>query len=707
MIGRRAIVLALLLAVVCAGAWGQAVTISPTSLPVGGGQFTIGQQIPTQQLRTNFNDLNAWSISAGSLPPGLNLDPVAGTITGTPTLAGAFTFTVSVFDQELQRQGIPQQYTVYVNTGSPLTLTPLKPPPPGGAVGGNYASFAFQVAGGVPGYTWALQSGTSVNGLKLNASTGLLSGIPQAGGVFPIGITVSDASGAQVSASFNLNVLGISTPPLPGGGIGVPYSQTLTSVGATGPVTWSLGTTGPLPPGLALDPVKGVISGTPTLLGTFPFQVSVTDTAAKLTATQAFSINITSILTVTTTSPLPNGVLGVVYSQTLQASGGTAPYTWSATGLPTWLTLDPATGILSGTPTAGGTSTIAVTVTDAARGTATANLSLTVGALVITPATLPSGTVGVPYPATTLTVAGATVASWTVTVGTLPAGLALDSSTGIISGKPTTAGSSTFTITASFGNRAAVATVVQAFTLVINPLPTLTITGLPTTGVASTQPAATVSLSGGTYPLNITGTMTLTFAPASGGAQPFDAKFASGPPYTANFTITPTPPGNTANVPVMIGTVAGTITITTTNVVDSNGNSIPPPAPVVMTVIPTPPVIKSVIPCAVTLNGFSISVTGYSTPRDMASALFHFTLPTNTQPSTLDVTVPLTTAFAAWYSSPTSNTFGSTFKMTAQFSFTGPPGSTVPFIALTATLTNSKGTSTPPVAGQSSVATCP
>jgi len=244
-------------------------------------------------------------------------------------------------------------------------------------------------------------------------------------------------------------------------------------------------------------------------------------------------------------------------------------------------------------------------------------------------------------------------------------------------------------------------------------LPTVVISGLPTIGVAATQPAATVTLSGGPYALAITGTMTLTFAPAGGGTQASDAKFASGSPYAAIFTIAA---GSSlglfgtasSSVPVMIGTVAGTITITTT-LQDSNGTTLPPPAAVVMTVNPTVPVINAngVIPCAVTSSGFSISVTGRSTPRDMTSALFHFTLPTNTQPPTLDVTVPLTSAFAAWYSSPNSSAFGSTFKMTVQFSYAGPPGSTVPFVAVTATLTNSIGTSTPPVAGQSSVATCP
>ena len=220
-------------------------------------------------------------------------------------------------------------------------------------------------------------------------------------------------------------------------------------------------------------------------------------------------------------------------------------------------------------------------------------------------------------------------------------------------------------------------------------LPTVVISGLPTIGVAATQPTATVSLSA-SYPLTVTGTMTLAFTPTGGSAQTFDAKFANGG-TTTTFTLTPTAP--TASVPVMIGTVAGVIKITTT-ATDSAGNSLAP-VTTTMTVNATVPVVTRVTFGAVTNGTFTISVTGRSTPRDMTSAVFHFALPTNTQPSTLDVTVPLSSAFSAWYGSSSSTTFGSTFTATIQFTFTGPAGSTVPFTAVTVTLTNSVGASNP------------
>lgn len=706
MTARRALLLAVLLAITAAGAWGQGVIISPSSLPVPSGVFTVGQAIPTQQLVTNFpNDPNAWSVLNGSFPPGLILDPAAGTIAGTPTLAGAYTFTVAVTDIELNQTGY-QQYTLFVSLGTPLSLTPLTHP--GAAVGTFYLSATFQVGGGVPGYNWSLPSGTNSDGLTISPSSGQLSGFPQTGGIFPFSVVVTDASGAQASATFTLNVLGISTASLPDGPIGSPYSQTLAVAGGTGPYTWSVTGTSLPPPGLTLSS-QGQITGTPTTSGTFPFQVQVTDSATKLSSSKSFSITIPRGLTITTTS-LPGGTAGTPYpTQTLAATGSTNPLTWTLFGtapLPPGLNLSPQ-GQITGTPTQAGTFPFQVQVTDAATNlSATQALSITItAALTISPATLPNGIVNIPYTATTLTVAGVTISNWVVTVGTLPAGLNLNASTGVVSGTPTAAGSSTFTISATPAAVVAVLPpVVQSFTVVINAAPSVTISGLPSIGVAGTQPSATVSLSGGAYPFTITGTLNLAFAPASGGAQPYDAKFANGSGTTTAFTITP--PATSSSVPVMIGTVAGIITITTTNLLDSNGNTLPLPAPIVITVNPTPPVIQSVVPCAITLTGFTVSVTGYSTPRDMASALFHFTFPTNTQSASADVTVPLTSPFTTWYNSSASNAFGSQFKMTVQFTFTGPPGATVPFTALTATLTNSKGASNA-VAGQAPVATCP
>src|SRR5208283_4784413 len=99
------------------------------------------------------------------------------------------------------------------------------------------------------------------------------------------------------------------------------------------------------------------------------------------TATQALSITINAALTITTTS-LPGGEAGVGYSQTLAASGGTTPYTWSVSAgtLPAGLSLSSA-GVISGTPTTAGTSSFTVQVADSAGGKATQALSITINTI--------------------------------------------------------------------------------------------------------------------------------------------------------------------------------------------------------------------------------------------------------------------------------------------------------------------------------------
>ena len=153
-------------------------------------------------------------------------------------------------------------------------------------------------------------------------------------------------------------------------------------------------------------------------------------------------------------SSLPAGTVSTAYSTPLSASGGTAPYTWSITSgsLPSGLSLS-GTGTISGMPTAAGSSTFTLQVTDSASAPASATASLTitiagVQALTITSTSLPAGTVGVGYSASLAATGGLTPYTWTVLSGNLPQGLSL-SAAGAISGTPTTTGTSTFTVQVS------------------------------------------------------------------------------------------------------------------------------------------------------------------------------------------------------------------------------------------------------------------
>ena len=168
----------------------------------------------------------------------------------------------------------------------------------------------------------------------------------------------------------------ITTTSLPNGKKGIAYSETLTADSETS-VGWSI-TNGTLPAGLVLNTTSGLISGTPTATGTSTFTVKATNAGGD--ATKQLSITIDPPAPVITTASLPNGKKGEAYSQTLTADSET-PVTWGIEGtLPAGLTLNATTGLISGTPTATGTSTFTVKATNAG-GEATKQLSITIDAV--------------------------------------------------------------------------------------------------------------------------------------------------------------------------------------------------------------------------------------------------------------------------------------------------------------------------------------
>jgi formylglycine-generating enzyme required for sulfatase activity len=241
----------------------------------------------------------------------------------------------------------------------------------------------------------------------------------------------------------------ITTESLPGGTVNTAYSQTLAATGDT-PVTWSLAG-GTLPAGLDLA-ANGAITGTPTAANTFGFTVKATNAAG--TDTKSLSITIDTAAGGTapkiSTTTLQSGTVGTAYNQKLAATGGTS-ITWSIDSgtLPTGLTLAETTGAITGTPTTAGTFTFTVNAANAA-GDDTKELSITIATPVaptINTATLPDGTVGTPY-TQTLAATGTAPFTWSLDSGTLPTGLTLGA-TGTITGTPTAAGTSNFTVKAA------------------------------------------------------------------------------------------------------------------------------------------------------------------------------------------------------------------------------------------------------------------
>lgn len=253
-------------------------------------------------------------------------------------------------------------------------------------------------------------------------------------------------------------VLTLTSPPLPNGLVSVAYNTSLAAAGGVAPFTFAV-TSGALPDGLILSST-GVITGTPTTTGTFNFTVTATDVNG-CTGNQAYSITISCGTIALTPTTLPAPAVGVAYNQTLTASGGTAPFTFSVTtgSLPNGLALSSG-GVISGTPTNTGSVTFIITATDinGCPGTRSYTVNVACGTETISPATVPNGTVAVPYNQT-LTAAGGTAPfSFAVVTGALPNGLILVSG-GTITGTPTTPGAFVFTVrvtdaNACTGNRA-------------------------------------------------------------------------------------------------------------------------------------------------------------------------------------------------------------------------------------------------------------
>jgi hypothetical protein len=152
------------------------------------------------------------------------------------------------------------------------------------------------------------------------------------------------------------------------------------------------------------------------------------------------------------TTSLPDGTVGQPYNVALVADGGVAPYTWTLTSgsLPPGMNPLSSAGVVSGTPTSTGHYSFTVKATDAQSNSASANLSITVnasaGTLTITTTTLPIGTINTPYNALLAANGGITPYTWSIASGSLPVGLSLNSSTGLISGTPGAAGLAEFSV---------------------------------------------------------------------------------------------------------------------------------------------------------------------------------------------------------------------------------------------------------------------
>ena len=516
-----------------------------TSSPLPAG--AVGSNYSQALTAAGGSGTYTWAVFAGSLPGGLTLNAATGVISGQPTNTGTPKFEIRVTDGNQDTAAklfsLTINAAIVITTGSPL---------PTGTVGVNYSQ-GLAATGGSGTYTWAVSVGSLPGGLTLNAATGLISGQPTMAIASNFTIQATDTNQATGSKQFALTVnaaIVITTSsPLPQGTVGVNYSQTVAATGGSGTYTWSV-SVGSLPAGLTLNATTGLISGQPTTAIAANFTIQATDTN-QARGSKQFALTINPAIVITTSSPLPKGTVGVIYSQTVAATGGSGTYTWAVSvgSLPGGLTLNATTGLISGQPTAAGTPSFTIQVTDSNQATAAKAFSVTIDAAptITTPSPLPAGQVGIDYSETLTATGGSGQYTWSVSAGSLPAGLSLNSGTGLIGGLPTTAATFNFTIQVTDSNQA---TASQAFVLTINPAAQIT-TVSPNWGNAGKTLQATITGANTNF---VQATTTASFGP---GVSVGGAADGQPGPVTVN-----SPTSATAELAISITATTGPQTVT-------------------------------------------------------------------------------------------------------------------------------------------------
>jgi hypothetical protein len=449
----------------------------------------------------------SWLIESGSLPPGLSLLQ-AGSISGTPSTAGTFNFVVKVADGN--SNSATKALPLIVKSAAPLTITASQLPR--GSVGTTYSQ-NIGASGGQTPYTWSIQSGNLPDGLTLNQS-GIVSGTPERAVTTSFVLKLTDFVNASVTSTLSLTInpavslLAIETQSLADGVVGQDYSQTLKAAGGSSPYRWDL-KTGKLPDGLLLSEA-GVISGVPTTSGEVAFEIRATDQSGQsIIAALSIDVDPPPELTILSPSALPVAAVGVPYRFEFKAAAGTAPYLWVKKKkakfgtLPDGLTLS-SDGILSGTPTIQGLSNFTVLVTDSIERQARKPLTLEVGPppppLAIRTESLPQALQGIQYSTGLEASGGVGPYSWTIDTGALPDGLTMNGN-GVISGRPTTAGSTSFV--ARVKDSLGTSTTKPFFLIVSQPPPPLVIQTISLAETTAERPySQTLQATGGVPPYN-------------------------------------------------------------------------------------------------------------------------------------------------------------------------------------------------------------
>ena len=491
--------------------------ITPTTLPNGTQGTAYSQTLSVSGGTAPYT----FSISSGSLPAGLSLNTGTGVISGNPSANGTFPVTVTATDANSATGA--RAYSLVINGQAPVA----------GALSTTVAAnssanpITLNLSGGAA--TSVAVASAASHGTATASGTSITY-TPTAGysGVDSFTYTATNASGTSAPATVSLTIsaptISLSPGSLSNGTVNSAYSTTLSASGGMAPYTYSI-SSGSLPPGLSLNTGTGGVSGTPSAHGTFPVTVTATDSNSA-TGSIAYS------LVIVAQAPIAGAV-----NATVSANSSANPITLNLTG-GSATSVAVASAASHGNATASGTSirytptpgfsgsdsfTYTATNTSGTSSPATVTLTISAPTLVLTPASLGAGTAGTAYSATLSASGGTAPYSYSISSGSLPAGLSLDTASGLISGTPSSNGTANLTITATDSNGAIGS---QAYSIAIAAVP---ITVPASSQILTPGQAATVDLTqgatGGPFTQAVLGTVT----PASAGRAmmmgPFSMRF--------------------------------------------------------------------------------------------------------------------------------------------------------------------------------------
>jgi hypothetical protein len=242
------------------------------------------------QMTATVPDSKTFSIIAGSLPPGLAIDPASGLVAGTPTTSGTYGFTIFA---KVNSDSRSDTKALQIVVRDPLAITTAAPFEQRRALGEARVPFesTWQSSGGSGSYTWSVTAGTLPPGVTF--ANGAFSGTPRAPGTYPFAVSVADTEGRTASAAARISVTGnltITTIVLRPAKVSKLYGATLRTSGGVKPIAWRI-SAGKLPSGVHFDRVLGSLVGVPKQAGRYRLAFEATD-ALRVVARKTLTLTV-------------------------------------------------------------------------------------------------------------------------------------------------------------------------------------------------------------------------------------------------------------------------------------------------------------------------------------------------------------------------------------------------------------------------------